>query len=84
MEVILIIELKSCPFCGGEADIGVAWHPVGNIFVYCKEFKSATEAFEDDKYEGEKEVWIDGNPYYQKSLTAKQKAIIAWNRRNNL
>ena len=74
-------ELKKCPFCGGKADIGTARHPVGNVFVYCTNCNSATDAFDDDKYEGEKEVWIDGQPYYQRSKTKTQKAIIAWNRR---
>lgn len=75
------IELKSCPFCGGQADIGVARHPVGNVFVYCKDCKCATDAFDDDKNNGEKEVWIDGQPYYQRYKTKRQKAIIAWNNR---
>ena len=74
-------KLKPCPFCGGKAHIGVARHPVGNVFVFCENCKSATDTFEDDKYECEKEVWIDGQPYYQRNKTKTQKAIIAWNKR---
>ncbi len=59
----------------------MAKRPIGAWFVSCKDCKSATDVFENDKYIEGKEVWINGEPYYQKSKTARQKAIIAWNRR---
>ena len=56
MEVINIEELKSCPFCGGKAEIIMAKRPIGAWFVSCKDCKSATDTFENDKYVADKEV----------------------------
>lgn len=81
---VMNIELKTCPFCGGKAEVTIAKSPMGTWFVFCKNCKSSTDAFKDDEYFGEKEVWINGEPYYQKSKTARQKAIIAWNRRASI
>ena len=38
----MLIELKPCPFCGGEAELSV--NRIGT-FVYCKHCKAAIKLF---------------------------------------
>lgn len=64
-----MIELKRCPFCGGEADVYTTeanFIPkTGKAFCYCKKCRSCGESFEDTEHNG-KFVF---------------KAIKAWNKR---
>ena len=74
------LKLLPCPFCGGEAEVNLTKY--GEFNVFCTKCKASTNYIkEDDAYSGEVEVWIDGQPYYQKAKTARQKVMIAWNSR---
>lgn len=41
-----MIELKPCPFCGGEAMLDYECYGGGKSFVYCKSCRISTERFE--------------------------------------
>lgn len=59
-------ELKPCPFCGGEAEVGLDQGSFGMsyAFAYCKNCKARSKQFA---------VRYD--------ICAKDEAINAWNRR---
>ncbi len=67
-------ELRSCPFCGGEAklegvgDDGLSYH-VAESWVECDECEAQAVAFLNDKYDEES------------SEACREKAIAAWNKR---
>lgn len=73
-------ELKSCPFCSGEAEICSAFEnkSLGKYwYVRCKTCYSRGTGF----YESMKE--LEPNQEYEAIKRAWDKAIEAWNRRTS-
>ena len=64
----MAIELKPCPFCGGEANVFVSFE--GGVFVICMKCQTRTKTLVDF-------------PKYNKPTNAVDKVIEAWNRRVN-
>ena len=66
------IELKPCPFCGGQAELvtgyqeHILFYDTKYVYVRCKNCKAETDS-------------VNLSAYY----SAKDKAIENWNRREN-
>lgn len=52
-------ELKSCPFCGGEAEVvAVTRHINNNLYVVkCKTCMASTRTYSETKIEDAKRQW---------------------------
>lgn len=62
-------DLKPCPFCGSSKVI-IRNSKIFGVAIYCKECTA--------------DVWfviVNNHPEAHRILTAKEKSVIAWNRR---
>ena len=66
------IELKSCPFCGGEAEIKTEFEGYFAIWCECEKCHAKTERYCLDIKHGDVFLKIDG---------AKNGVVYSWNRR---
>ena len=68
------MELKKCPFCGGEAEIKrVENNGKDNVWIQCKECNCATSIFTAPLNAIPKRVKLDSDYF--------KRVIYAWNRR---
>ena len=65
-------ELKSCPFCGGEAEIKTAFDGCFMIWCECEKCHAKTDRYGLDIKRSDALIRIDG---------AKNGAVYSWNRR---
>lgn len=75
-----IKEIKSCPFCGGHAELkqSMVFNSYNRIYVHCKQCGSIGKVVNTGKT-----VAFKGMPSRNISLKeAVEEAVKAWNRRN--